>query len=89
MDNVYNSTFKGCTSLERVKIHTSASVSLADSPLISKQSLLYVINKANPSSAITITLHPDAYARLKDDTEILSALTEQPLITRHQTPLTK
>ena len=81
MDNVYANTFKGCASLERVKIHTTVSVSLADSPLISKQSLLYVINKANPSSAITITLHPDAYARLKDDTEILSALTEQPLIT--------
>ena len=33
-------TFKGCALLERVKIHTSVSVSLADSPLINKKSLL-------------------------------------------------
>lgn len=80
IDNVYNSTFKGCALLERVKIRTSASVSLADSPLMSKKSLLYMINEANPTSAITITLHPDAYARLADDAEIVAALETQPLI---------
>ena len=80
MDNNYSSTFKDCVSLERVKIHTSVNVSLGNSPLISKHSLLYMINKATPTSAITITLHPDAYARLADDTDIVAALEAQPLI---------
>ena len=80
MDNNYSSTFKDCVSLERVKIRTSASVSLADSPLMSKKSLLYMINEANPTSAITITLHSDAYARLADDADIVAALEAQPLV---------
>ena len=80
MDNNYSSTFKNCASLERVKIRTSASVSLADSPLMSKKSLLYMINEANPTSAITITLHSDAYARLADDADIVAALEAQPLV---------
>ena len=45
-----------------------------------KDSVLYIIQKALPKNAITITLHPDAYARLKDDTEIVAALEAQPLI---------
>ena len=51
------------------------------SPLLSKDSLLYIINNAIPTSAITITLHPDAYARLANDADIVAALAAQPLIT--------
>ena len=39
-----------------------------------------MIENAVPSSAITITLHPDAYARLADDTDVVAALEAQPLI---------
>ena len=39
-----------------------------------------MINEANPTSAITITLHSDAYARLADDADIVAALEAQPLV---------
>lgn len=48
---------------------------------LSKASLMYMIANANPTSAITISLHPDAYARLAEDSDIITALEAQPLIT--------
>lgn len=47
---------------------------------IDKESVLYAIQNSTPTSAITITLHPDAYSRLADDADIVSALEAQPLI---------
>ncbi len=47
---------------------------------ISKESVLFMIQNANPTSAITITLHPDAYARLTNDADVVAALEAQPLI---------
>lgn len=51
------------------------------SSLIEKRSLKYMINNATTTSTITITLHPDAYARLADDADIVAALEEKPLVT--------
>lgn len=74
--------FSGCSSLITVKIDgLKLNLSLKNSPVISKESVLYIIQKAAPSSAITLTLHPEAYARLADDADIVAALTAQPLIT--------
>ena len=39
-------------------------ISFADSPLLSMASVSYMVEHATGSSAITITLHPDAYARV-------------------------
>lgn len=49
-------------------------------PKLSKESVCFLIQNATPTSAITITLHPEAYARLADDTDIVSALEAQPLV---------
>ena len=51
----------------------------AVSPNLSKESVLCMITNANPPSgaaagSIAITLHPTAYARLKDDADIVAAL---------------
>lgn len=74
--------FKSCSSLSHVEIkRLSTSLSFSDSPLIDKESILCLIQNATPTSAITITLHADAFARLKDDAEIVAALESQPLIT--------
>jgi hypothetical protein len=54
---------------------------LGNVPLLSKPSILYTINKATPASAITITLHADAYARLAEDADIVAALEAKPLVT--------
>lgn len=60
---------------------TSFNLNIGNSVNISKASVLYAIQNATPTSAITITLHADAYARLKDDADIVAALAAQPLIT--------
>lgn len=58
----------------------TSSIRFPDSSLLSKESVVYMIENSSPSTAITITLHPDAYARLADDTDIVAALEAQPFI---------
>ena len=73
-------TFGECLALEEVRIyHLNSSIKLSWSSNLSKESVLYMITNANPPSgaaagSITITLHPTAYARLKDDADIVAAL---------------
>lgn len=76
-----SNAFTGCTALEEVRITSLQSdVMFQDSSLLSKASILFMIQDAAPTTAITITLHPDAYARLADDAEIVAALEAQPLV---------
>ena len=80
-EKIDNETFIGCESLKELRIlYLNHNLVLSDSKLISRISILYIINNAKVSSIITIALHPDAYLRLADDAEILSALEAQPLI---------
>ena len=73
--------FYKCPSLEGVYITgMNSDISFSDSPLLSKDSILYMITKANPSKSITVTLHPTAYAMATADTEIQAALHTQPLV---------
>jgi hypothetical protein len=82
VDKVNNQTFKDCAKLQEVKLKTlKQNLTFADSPLISKESISYIISNAAPTSAITITLHADAYARLANDADIVAALAAQSLIT--------
>lgn len=77
-------TFRGCIKLKDVRFNNhylrmKATLNLYDSPLISKESVLSAITTTNNASAtsagfLTITLHADAYARLKDDADIIAAL---------------
>ena len=73
--------FDGCIELVNVNINRlSANISFKDSANISKACILFIIKKSNPTTAITITLHHDAYTRLADDADIVAALEAQPLI---------
>lgn len=73
--------FDGCVSLITTRLNKlPCNVSLGDSPNISKGSILHAIVNAQPTVAITVTLHHDAYTRLADDAEIVAALEAQPLI---------
>ena len=75
-------TFEGCVALKELRLlNLPLSLNLDSSPLISKASILYIVTNAAPATAITITLHADAYARLADDADIVAALATQPLIT--------
>ena len=56
------------------------SISIYNASKLKKESVLYIIQNAVPNSAITITLHPDAYARLAGDADVVAALEAQPLV---------
>lgn len=71
--------FLRCPKLQNVKIsRLDHSVSLEYTPLLSYDSVSYLITKASNSSAITVTVHADVYAKLTGDTtnEAAAALTE-------------
>ena len=78
--NDWSLTFGECLALEEVRIaELYSSIQLSWSPNLSKESVQYMITNAKPRSGaavgrITITLHPTAYARLKDDADIVAAL---------------
>lgn len=73
MKNQY--TLKNTPKLEYIKIKSlKDNINIGESPLINTDSILYMIQNASPTSAITITLHPEAYARLADDADIVAAL---------------
>jgi hypothetical protein len=70
--------FKACPKLQSVYLrNTNSNVSFADSPNINKISILGLIQRANPTTSISITLHANAYERLGDDADIISALEEK------------
>lgn len=79
---IITNTFSGCESLQRVRIHKLvANVSFKDCPNIDKDSILYNINNSAATSAITIRLHPTAYAKYSADSDIQAALAAKPLVT--------
>ena len=81
VNTIEGNTFQGCGNLRELRLFAlKTNLSLSDCLVISKNSVLYIVNNATPSSAITITLHPDAYARLADDADVVAALEAQPLI---------
>lgn len=69
-DNVRNTIFSGCKKLEYIRItYTPFGLYLNDSPLLSKESVLSMINGSNDGNTLTHTLHPDVYAKCVDGGE--------------------
>lgn len=60
--------FEKAPALEEVRVQTSQSLTFKDSQRLSLASVQYLVDKANNTSAITITVHPDVYAKLTGDT---------------------
>ncbi len=56
--------FARLPALETIQIKTEVSLSIPDSPLLSLDSLTYMVDNAANNAPITITLHPTAYARI-------------------------
>lgn len=60
--NEFTDTFTGCVKLEDVEIYgLNKNISFVDSPLLSKESLLYMIRNSVQGAEIIITLHPDVH----------------------------
>ena len=74
--------FDYCGSLESVYLkNVGASISLKHSHLLSKDSLLYIINNEAATSAITIKLASYAYDKWATDADVVAALANHPNIT--------
>lgn len=74
--------FEYCQSLEEVRIKNLAkSLQIAQSPKLSLDSLAFMVQYAANTTAITVTVHPDVFAKLTGDTdnEAAAALTEEEL----------
>ena len=64
----YNNMFYQCTSLVRVSLGgVKYDISFSDSPLISLESLQFLITNAANTSPITVTVHSDVYAKIQDE----------------------
>lgn len=74
------SAFGGCVALETIMLRgLNKDVSFADSPLLSKESLLYMIRNSVQGVEITITLHPAVYQKAKEgewEEEVTSAIND-------------
>lgn len=67
----YNNMFYQCTSLVRVSLGgVKYDISFSDSPLISLESLQFLITNAANTSPITVTVHADVYAKIQDETNV-------------------
>lgn len=64
---LHNAAFTDCKSLQNVKFdRLRYNVDLKDSPLLTLESFQYLVENATNTSAITVTVHADVYAKLTD-----------------------
>lgn len=78
---VADNAFFACRSIVHLWINRlSASISPTYTSLLSKDSLLYMVQNAAPTSAITITLSSYCYNKYNSDPDIVAALSAQPLV---------
>ena len=76
-----SSMFSDCYSLTHINLKSAAlAYQLNHSTLLSKESLLYLINNEAATSAITIQLKSYAYDRLANDADIVASLVNHPNI---------
>jgi surface protein len=81
--NVTNmsSMFSNCRSLTHAHLkNAKLAYDLSRANLLSKESLLYLINNEAATSAITIKLASYAYTRLAEDADVVAALANHPNI---------
>ena len=77
--NVADELFRFCPELRIVKLYAiKLSIVISDSPKLTSKSILYMITNEAATSAITITLHADAYARAMANADIVAALQAHP-----------
>ena len=67
----FTDTFSNCPILENVLISSlPLDISFKDSPLLSLESLRYLINNAANTSPITVTVHADVYTKIQDEGQV-------------------
>jgi surface protein len=77
----YDNLFSKCYSLSYIKLkNLDVHVDFSYCAVLSKESVLYMINNEAASGAITIRLESYAYERLATDADIVAALANHPNI---------
>lgn len=81
--SVRDSMFSGCVKLEYLRVNeTHFGLNMKDSPLLTKESVLSMINESAKDINMTHTLHPNVYAKCVEGgewyTEINESLKNQP-----------
>ena len=72
---------RNCYSLAYINLNNlKISVAVSATSLLEKSSLLYMIENAAPTSAITITLSAYCYDKFSNDPDLVAALSAQPLV---------
>lgn len=70
-NNKFLNTFSACRALEKILIlNLKDNISFSDSPLLSLESLQYLITNAANTSPITVTVHADVYAKIQDEGQV-------------------
>ena len=68
--DITRDAFAGCASLQKVSIElTSVPFDFSDSPLLSFESVKYLVEKRAGTSDLTITIHPNVFAALEGEAE--------------------
>lgn len=63
----FEDTFANCSNLQNIQIkYARYNIRLANSPLLTLESFQYLVENATNTSAITVTVHADVYAKLTD-----------------------
>lgn len=69
--NSYTQMFFGCMKLESINVRRiKRDISFSDSPLISLESLQFMITNASNTSPITVTVHADVYDKIQDEGQV-------------------
>ena len=83
--NTSENDFHACKELESIQIKSiTRNLWFQDSPKLTKESILYMVQNSAATSAITITLHPTAYAMAIADTDIQAALEKKTFVSLSQ-----
>ena len=76
--------------LEEVRLYNlKTSINLKSTPMLSVESVLYLVQNSAATSEITVTLHPNAYARAVADPEVQAALQEKTFVSLAQAETTE
>lgn len=63
----FDDTFANCQNLQNIQIkYARYNIKLKGSPLLTLESFQYLVENATNTSAITVTVHADVYAKLTD-----------------------
>lgn len=63
----FDDTFANCSNLQNIQIkYARYNIRLTGSPLLTLESFQYLVENATNTSAITVTVHADVYAKLTD-----------------------